>query len=99
MFATVMPWPMTLALTNEAIRRENQTIYRYDLGGHARCKDSVTIKKGQDFVRVGERRIEFTILICMFLIYRTSLSVNGITRQILSLSVLIPHGIMIVPLV
>jgi hypothetical protein len=32
-----------------------------DLGGHARCKDSITIKKVQDFVRVGEG-VEFTVL-------------------------------------
>ncbi len=44
---------MTLALTNEAIRREihvkknlkKENIYCNDLGGHARCKDSITIKK------------------------------------------------------
>ncbi len=58
-----MPWPMTLAPTNEAIRHNNRAEknlepernYHYDLGGHARCKDSITIKKAQDFVRVGER--------------------------------------------
>jgi hypothetical protein len=56
---------MTLAPSNEAIRRENcakkninkEKNCRYDLGGHARCKDSITIKKAQDFVRVGERGI------------------------------------------
>ncbi len=36
--------------------------YRHDLGGHVRCKDSITIKRAQDFLRVGERGIEFTIL-------------------------------------
>ncbi len=57
---------MTLAHTNEAIRRKNcvnKTLiktkqYHNDLGGHARCKESITIKKAQDFVRVGERGIE-----------------------------------------
>ncbi len=66
MFPATMPWPMTLAPTNEAIRRENrpkknlheEKNYRNDLGGHVRCKDSITIKKAQDFVRVGERGIE-----------------------------------------
>ncbi len=89
---------MTLAPKNEAITHKNcatktlirKTYYCYDLGGHARCKDSITIKKASDFVRVGERGIEFTILTYMLLIYRTS-SVNGITLQILSLSILVPH--------
>ncbi len=44
---------MTLAPTNEAVRRENhaeKTLYkeknkRQDLKGHERCKDSITIKK------------------------------------------------------
>jgi hypothetical protein len=52
---------MILAHTNEAIRHENcakknldkeKEIYRNDLGGHARRKDSITIKKVQDFMRV-----------------------------------------------
>jgi hypothetical protein len=41
MFHAIMPWPMTLALTNEAIRRENRAEKidteknnRHDLGGH-----------------------------------------------------------------
>jgi hypothetical protein len=53
MIPTMLPWPMTLAPTNEAIKRENcaqkkldkEKIYRYDLGGHARWKDSIIIKK------------------------------------------------------
>ena len=46
-----MPWPMTLAPTNEAVRRENHAkkplegkINFHDTGGHERCKDSITIK-------------------------------------------------------
>ncbi len=53
MFPAIMPWPMTLAPTNEAVRRENhaeknlykEKIKRHDPGGHERCKDSITIKK------------------------------------------------------
>ncbi len=53
MFPTIMPWPMTLAPTNEAVRYENHTektfigekINCHDPGGHERCKDSTTIKK------------------------------------------------------
>ncbi len=88
---------MTLAPTNEAIRCDNcaeKILIRQkdhcDLGGHARCKDSITIKKAQDFVRVEERGVEFTILTYLLLIYRTS-SVDGITLWILSLSVLVPR--------
>jgi hypothetical protein len=44
---------MTLAPTDEAIRHENcakkkidtEKINRHDLGGHGRCKDSITIKE------------------------------------------------------
>ena len=44
---------MTLAPTNEAIRRDNHAEKtfvrkknnRHDPGGHERCKDSITIKK------------------------------------------------------
>jgi hypothetical protein len=54
---------MTLAPTNKAIGCENhveknlnkEKNYSYDPGGHARCKDSITIKKAQDLVRVGEK--------------------------------------------
>jgi hypothetical protein len=61
---------MTFAPTNEAITHENCTEnnlikgkkIRNDLGGYARCKDSITFKKVQDFVRVGERGIEFIVL-------------------------------------
>ncbi len=89
---------MTLTPMNKAIRSENRAKknlnkeknYCNDLGGHARCKDRITIKKAQDFVRVGERGVEFTILTHMLLIHRT-LSVNGISLQILSLSVLVLH--------
>ena len=53
MFPTIMPWPMTLAPTNEAVRHENhaeKNFYkekncRHDPGGHERCNDSITIKK------------------------------------------------------
>ena len=46
MFPAIMPWPMTLAPTNEAIRRENCAKknlnmgknYRNDSGGHAKRK-------------------------------------------------------------
>jgi hypothetical protein len=42
MFPAIMPWPMTLAPTNKAIRRENRAektltlkkINRHDPGGH-----------------------------------------------------------------
>ncbi len=57
MFPATIPWPMTLAPTNEAVRHKNHakknlykekkltiTIWDY-LGGHERCKDSITIKK------------------------------------------------------
>jgi hypothetical protein len=52
MFPTIMPWPMTLGPTNEAVRRENhaeknlckEKINCHDPGGHERCKDSITIK-------------------------------------------------------
>ncbi len=53
MFPDTMPWPMTLASTNEAVRRKNhakknlhkEKINRHNPGGHKRCKDSITIKK------------------------------------------------------
>jgi hypothetical protein len=44
---------MTLAPTNEAVRRDNHAeknlckgkkINCHDLGGHERCKDSITVK-------------------------------------------------------
>jgi hypothetical protein len=52
MFLAIIPWPMTLAPTNEAVRRENHAkknfirkkINRQDPGGRERCKDSITIK-------------------------------------------------------
>jgi hypothetical protein len=48
-----MPWPPTLAPTNEAIKCDNRVEkkhnkekkIRIDLGGHARCKDGINIKK------------------------------------------------------
>jgi hypothetical protein len=48
-----MPWSMTLAPTNEAVRRENyaeKTLIqeknnRRNLEGHERCKDSIAIKE------------------------------------------------------
>jgi hypothetical protein len=53
MFPAIMPWPMTLAPTNEAVRCENhveknldtEKINRHDPGGQGRCKDSITIKE------------------------------------------------------
>jgi hypothetical protein len=39
--------------------------YCHDLGGYVTCKDSIAIKKAEDFVRVGERGIEFTVLTYM----------------------------------
>jgi hypothetical protein len=53
MFPALMPWPITLGPTNEAVRRENHAenslirkkINRHDPGGHERCKDSITIKE------------------------------------------------------
>ncbi len=61
---------MTLAPTNEAVRRENhaeKNIYKeknncHDPGGHERCKDSITIKKAWYFVRVGEELIEWLVV-------------------------------------
>ncbi len=54
MFPAMMAWPMTLAPTNEAVRHENHAekpLYeknnRHDMGGHERCKDSITIKKSK----------------------------------------------------
>ena len=54
---------MTLAPTNEAVRRENhaeKNLYkeknnRRDPGGHERCKDSITIKKSIRFCESGRR--------------------------------------------
>jgi hypothetical protein len=48
-----MPWPMTLAPMDEAVRcvnRVEKTLTRkknncHNLGGHERCKDSITIKE------------------------------------------------------
>jgi hypothetical protein len=53
MFPAIMPWPMTLAPTNEAVRRGihakknfiRKKNNRHDPGGHERCKDSITIKE------------------------------------------------------
>ncbi len=56
--------------------------------------------KPKIFVRIGERGLEFTALTYIFfLIYTTTPSVNGFTLQMLSLSVLVLHWILIVPLV
>jgi hypothetical protein len=73
-----MPWPMTLPpqiklLDMKTIQKnlnKETKINRYDLGGHEICMDSITIKKAQDFVRVGERGIEFTAPTYLFLINR-----------------------------
>jgi hypothetical protein len=54
MFLAIVPWPVTLAPTNEDIRRENQAEKNLDRGGNChhdlegcvRCKDSITINKG-----------------------------------------------------
>jgi hypothetical protein len=52
MFPAIMPWPMTLAPMNEAFgceKHAKKTLirkkYHHDLGSHARCKDSITIKE------------------------------------------------------
>jgi hypothetical protein len=53
MFPALMPWPMTLAPTNEAVRHENHAektfikkkINCHNQGGHERCQDSITIKE------------------------------------------------------
>ncbi len=53
MIPATMPWPMSLAPTNEAVRRENHAekkiirkkINRHNPGAHERCKVSITIKK------------------------------------------------------
>jgi hypothetical protein len=53
MFPTLMPWPMTLAPKNEAVRRENcakknldmKKNNRHNPGDHERCKDCITIKE------------------------------------------------------
>jgi hypothetical protein len=64
MFPATMPWPMTLAPMNEAVRRENHTdkkplegkkINCHNPGGHERCKDSITIKKSVRFYESGRR--------------------------------------------
>jgi hypothetical protein len=34
---------------------------RHNLGGPERCKDSITIKKAKEFVRVGEKLIELMV--------------------------------------
>jgi hypothetical protein len=53
---------MTIAQKITLTRKKS---YRNDLGGHARCKDSITIKKVHNFVRVGERGIDLLLrLIC-----------------------------------
>jgi hypothetical protein len=52
-FPTTIPWPMTLAPTNDAARCKNHAektfkgkkINHHNPGGHERCKDSITIKK------------------------------------------------------
>ncbi len=36
-------------------------INRHDPGGHERCKNSITIKEAQDFVRVGEELLELMV--------------------------------------
>jgi hypothetical protein len=64
-----MPSPMTLAPMNEAVRRENhaeKNLHKeknnhHNLGGHERCKNSITIKTALDFVRVGEELIELMV--------------------------------------
>jgi hypothetical protein len=53
MFLAIMPWPMTPAPTNEAVRHKNRVERNFDTeknnhhdpGGHGRCKDSITIKE------------------------------------------------------
>jgi hypothetical protein len=98
MFPAIMPWPITLAPTSEAVRRENcarkKTLIqkknnRHSPGVHERCKDSITIKEAYDFVRVGESNRTYGHVAYICLIYRIS-SVNGCTLRILSCSVLVP---------
>ncbi len=63
MFPATMPWPMTLALTNEAVRCENhvkKNLYKGKInhnnpGGHERCKDSITIEKSVRFCESWRR--------------------------------------------
>jgi hypothetical protein len=53
MFPAIMPWPMTLATTNEAVRHENHAkktfikkkINHNNPGGLERCKDSIQYYK------------------------------------------------------
>ncbi len=53
MFPAMVPWPMTLAPMNEAVRSENcakknldmEKMNRHNPGGHERCTDSITIKE------------------------------------------------------
>jgi hypothetical protein len=99
MFPTIMPWPMTLAPTDEAVRRENcskKTLLRKKLTVMIRefMKDARIVllsKQHKIFVRVAERLIELMVLSYIFcLIYRIS-SVNGCTLRILSRSILVPR--------
>jgi hypothetical protein len=54
-----MTLPPRMKLSDMKIMRKKtfirEKINRHDPGGHERCKDSITIKKAQDFVTAGER--------------------------------------------
>ncbi len=50
--------------TWKSCRKKNlirKKINCHDPGGHEKCKDSITIKKAQDFVRVGEELLELMV--------------------------------------
>jgi hypothetical protein len=89
---------MTLALTNEAIRRENwaeKKLYKekkmpQGSGWSCKMQGQYYYKIAQDFVRTGERGIEVMVLTYLLLIYRIS-SDKGFTLGRLSCFVLVPH--------
>jgi hypothetical protein len=70
MSPTIMPWPMTLAPTNDALRHENhaeKTLIQKKLTIMIRefIEDARIVllsKKHKIFVRVGERGIELMVL-------------------------------------
>jgi hypothetical protein len=85
-----MPWPMTLAPTNEAIGRKNHAEKNL-----FKKKNTIMIREAMQDVRIvplsksvrfcecrRRKGIEFTVIRLFFLIYRTILSVNGITLRI-----------------
>jgi hypothetical protein len=89
-----MPWPMTLAPTNEAIRRENHAEKNLIKKKIAVIQDVriLLLSKSVRFCESRRRKgIAFTVVRLLFLIYRTIFSVNGITLHVLSLSILVLH--------